>query len=121
MAHLHRSASSNSDSDSDTTVQQSNYKANALQQPSASVIQPTATGGTSGTNEAQAGTAIIKHAIAKGIKAQKNLLDKTSNINIKAMLDLAISRKGKLLQNLSPVFNAVLKKSTKYDKFSANL
>ena len=68
-----------------------------------------------------AGAAIIKHTIAEGIKAQKSLLDKISDIKIEALLDLAICRKGKAPENLSPAFSDTLRNSTKYDKLPANI
>ena len=77
--------------------------------------------GSNGAKIAHARAAIIKHAIAEGIKAKKSLLDKISNINIEALLDLAICRKGKAPQNLSPAFSDALWNSTKYNELPANI
>ena len=108
-------------SDEDTSIQQSNYQARVAQRQNSPSHHMAPLTGANSANVAQAGAAIIKHAIAEGIRAQKNLLDKISDINIEALLDLAICRKGKAPQNLSPAFSDALRNSTKYEELPANI
>ena len=110
---------SQSGTDVDTTIQHSSYQARTKRCHDTTSSLLSAMEGTTSADMAHAGAGIIKHTIPEGIKAQKSILNKISDINIEALLDLAICRKGKAPQNLSPAFSDALQNSTKYDEFPA--
>ena len=94
-------------SDEDTTIQQSNYQARTAQRHDAQSSHLPVMEGTNSANMAHAGAAITKHAIAEGIKAQKSLLDKISDINLEVK-----ARLHKICHQLSAMHSGTLPSTT---------